>query len=93
MLSKLKRLKLNQKGQGLIEYLIIIALVAVAGISVMSVVGQNVRAQFAVVANSIQGKGAGKVKMDEVRDSHYQKRDMGDFFKGAATRAKNGPEQ
>jgi pilus assembly protein Flp/PilA len=76
---------LNENGQGLIEYLVIVALVAVAGIAVMKVVGQNVRAQFANVADAIQGN-TGKAKLDEVRESHYKKRDMGDFFRGAANR-------
>lgn len=73
----------NQKGQGLIEYLIIVALIAVAGIAVMKVVGQNVHAQFANVAKAIQGE-SGKVQTDKIQESHYKKKDMGDFFKGAA---------
>lgn len=76
----------NQRGQGLIEYLVIVALVAVAGIAVMSVVGQNVRAQFANVASAIQGKSSSNIKLDEVRKSQYQKRDMSDFFRGSAKR-------
>lgn len=78
----------NERGQGLIEYLVIVALVAVAGIAVMSVVGQNVRAQFANVASAIQGR-TGSVQLDEVRKSHHKKRDMSDFFGGAAIREKN----
>jgi pilus assembly protein Flp/PilA len=81
----------NQRGQGLIEYLIIVALVAVAGISVMKVVGQNVHAQFAHVADAIQGKNS-NVHLDEVRETQYQKRDMGDFFKGADSRKKDSDE-
>jgi pilus assembly protein Flp/PilA len=76
----------NQRGQGLIEYLIIVALVAVAGISVMKVVGQNVHAQFANVANAIQA-GHKTIKLDEIRESQYQKRDMGDFFHGSSNRS------
>ncbi len=73
----------NQKGQGLIEYLIIVALVAVAGIAVIKVVGQNVQAQFANVAKAIQGE-SGKVQTEKVSESHYKKKDMSDFFKGAS---------
>ena len=78
---------LNEKGQGLIEYLIIVALVAVAGIAVMKVVGQNVQAQFSNVAKAIQGE-SGKVSMDEITETHYKKKDMSDFFKGAANKEK-----
>ncbi len=81
---------LNQKGQGLIEYLIIVALVAVAGIAVMSVVGQNVQAQFANVAKAIQGDRSGKAEMNEIRKSHYKKKDMGTFFSGSVGRSNNG---
>ena len=76
----------NQRGQGLIEYLVIVALVAVAGIAVMGVVGQNIQAQFANVAKAIQGDSSGKAEMDEVRQSYYRKKDMGDFFRGSVKR-------
>lgn len=82
----------NQRGQGLIEYLVIVALVAVAGITVMKVIGQNVRAQFAKVASVIQGENPRDVKMDAVRKSQYESRDMSDFFRGSTTRARSGTE-
>lgn len=75
----------NQRGQGLIEYLLIVALVAIAGISIMKVVGQNVHAQFAKVAYAIQGKRSQSVDIDQIKDEHYKTRDMSDFFKGATT--------
>jgi pilus assembly protein Flp/PilA len=78
----------NQKGQGLIEYLIIVALVAVAAISILQIVGQNVTAQFAKVAYAIQGKSSSSVKADEVRETSYKRKDMSNFFKGAANRDK-----
>lgn len=83
----------NQRGQGLIEYLVIVALVAVAGIAIMKVVGQNVQAQFANVAKAIQGDSSGKAAMSEVRASHYQKKDMGSFFKGSVNRSNGGAQQ
>lgn len=78
----------SQKGQGLIEYLIIVCLVSVASIAVMRVIGQNINAKFSQVANSIQGKKstAGGVHMDEIRETHYKKRDLSNFFSGAASR-------
>jgi Flp pilus assembly pilin Flp len=81
---------LNERGQGLIEYLVIVALVAVAGITIMKVVGQNVRAQFARVASVIQGENPKDVKMNAVRASQYKSRDMSDFFRGTTTRAQRG---
>ncbi len=83
----------NERGQGLIEYLIIVALVAIAGIAVMKVVGQNIHAQFATVANAIQGKSATKAPMEEVRKSYYRKKDMSDFFRGSANRKNQNSDE
>lgn len=83
----------NQSGQGLIEYLVIVALVAVAGITVMKVLGQNIRAQFAKVASVIQGQNPSDVHMDAIRRSQYKSRDMSDFFRGSTTRATNGGQE
>lgn len=82
----------NERGQGLIEYLVIVALVAVAGITIMKVIGQNIRAQFARVAYVIQGESPKDVKINAVRASQYKSRDMSDFFRGTTTRAQDGTE-
>jgi Flp pilus assembly pilin Flp len=89
-LEKIKCIS-NQNGQGLIEYLIIVCLVCVASVSILRVLGQNVTAKFSQVSNTLQGKSAnhGGVRMDEVRETHYQKRDLSNFFQGAAQREKN----
>lgn len=81
----------NQAGQSLIEYLIIVCLVCVASISVLRVLSQNITAKFSQVSNTIQGKKAshGGVQMDEIKETHYKKRDLSDFFQGAASRDNN----
>lgn len=82
----------NQSGQGLIEYLVIVGLIAVAGIAVMSVVGQSVQGQFARVANAIQGKDD-KVELVEVTEGTYRKKDMSDFFRGASKREQGSKQK
>ena len=72
----------NSRGQGLVEYLIIVALMAVAAIGVMRVVSQNMRAQFATVANAIRGSG-GKVDGQAVTKTQFESHDMSDFMQGA----------
>jgi Flp pilus assembly pilin Flp len=79
----------SQQGQGLVEYLIIVALIGVATIAVMKVVGQNVKAQFARVALAIEGRNT-KVEYSEVRESQYRERDMSDFFRGSSKRDHGG---
>lgn len=74
----------NKKGQSLVEYLVIVALVAVGSISVVRVVSGNINARFANVANILGGKAAGtNVEVHEVTKSMTQKKDLSNFFEGA----------
>ena len=70
----------NKKGQGLIEYLIIVAIVAIGSIAVIKVVGANLDVQFANVAQALGGKESRKKEAHEVTDNVYKKRDLGNFF-------------
>jgi len=74
----------SQKGQGLIEYLILVALVAVASISVVKVLQNTINSQFANTINSLQGNGRHKIQAVEVTDSLFKKKDLSDFMKGAS---------
>ncbi len=47
---------LAQRGQGMTEYIIIVALIAVAAIGVYSMLGQTIRNQTAGIALEISGK-------------------------------------
>ena len=49
---------LRQVGQGMTEYIIIVALIAVAAIGVYSMFGQTIRGQVAGLAGEIAGTGA-----------------------------------
>jgi len=51
----LKALK-RQRGQGMTEYIIIVALIAVAAIGVYSYFGQTVRNQTAAIAKEVAGQ-------------------------------------
>ena len=48
----------SQRGQGMTEYIIIVALIAVAAIGVYSYFGKTVRNQTAGLANEVAGKSA-----------------------------------
>jgi pilus assembly protein Flp/PilA len=74
----------NKKGQGLIEYLIIVAIVAVGSMAVMRVVGSNLNRRFAAIAQALGGE-ATKIEALSVTESLYKKRDMSDFFNGASS--------
>jgi Flp pilus assembly pilin Flp len=57
--NKLSPQKKYLSGQGMSEYLIIIGLVAVAGIGVMSFFGQSIQHQVAGMSTEISGGDAG----------------------------------
>jgi Flp pilus assembly pilin Flp len=73
----------GKRGQALIEYLIIVAIMAVASIAVVRVLGQNLTARFANIAFAIQGKKE-SARYETLPKSAYKKRDLSDFFEGAA---------
>jgi Flp pilus assembly pilin Flp len=49
---------LKQRGQGMMEYIIIVAMIAVAAIGVYSMFGKTIRNQTAGMANEVAGKKA-----------------------------------
>ncbi len=46
----------NERGQGMTEYLIIVALIAITGIAVFSYFGQTLRHQMAGISQELSGK-------------------------------------
>ena len=52
----------TQRGQGMTEYIIIVALIAVGAIAVYQYFGQTVRNQTAAIATEIAGKDGGTAK-------------------------------
>lgn len=79
----------NNKGQGLIEYLIIVAIVAVGSIAIIKTVGGNVNTQFANVANALGNNQSRKIDSHAVTESMYKKRDLSDFFEGSVNSSKS----
>ena len=73
----------NQKGQSLVEYLIIVALVAVGTLSVMRVVGQSVQVKFAKIAESLGAEVQGSISNAKVTETNYKKKDLRDFMQGS----------
>ena len=73
----------DQKGQSLVEYLIIVALVAVGTLSVMRVVGQSVQVKFSKIAEALGAEVKGDIGHAEVTDTNWKKRDLRDFMQGS----------
>ena len=77
----------KRKGQGLIEYLILVALMGVATIGVIRVLNQTIKSRFASAVYALQGKSK-KVKVDSVKEQDYKKTDLNNFMNGAASKTK-----
>jgi Flp pilus assembly pilin Flp len=73
---------LNRKGQGLTEYIILVALIAVASLGVVELLGTTVRYKTAQATAKLQGKAASTIgDPEEVKDNLYKKRNLSDFWK------------
>jgi Flp pilus assembly pilin Flp len=58
----------RQKGQGMTEYIIVVALIAIAAIGVYTAFGKTVRGQMAVTAQARAGKRSSAAR-SEVNDA------------------------
>ncbi len=75
----------NKKGQSLIEYLVIVAIVAVGTMSIIRVVGKNVSVQFANVAKALGSGDDSQLKAEKIDAKMYRKKDLGNFLDGATS--------
>lgn len=74
----------NQKGQSLIEYMVIVALMAVGTMGAMRVLSQNANGKLTQIIHSLQGgQNSATVRFDKVEASDLRKKDMSDFFQGS----------
>ena len=67
--------KMNKKGQGMTEYIIIVALVAIAAIAVIGLFGKDIKESFGGSGDALSGKNT------PVTTSTYDTdaKDFGDF--------------
>ncbi len=80
----------NQKGQGLTEYLILVAILAVASIGIVRVFGQTITSQFTNITYAIQGNSKQiKPTNIKVESKLHSNKDLSNFFESAASKNKN----
>ena len=75
----------KQSGQGLVEYLILVALIGIAAVSILRTMSASLNTKFAQVTNVIQGRSASVAEAPAVTETQYRKRDLSDFFQGSTT--------
>ena len=72
--------RLRQRGQAMTEYIIIVALIAIAAIAVVTIFGDNIRALFASSAESLRGEHKSVEDMGATETTDGQvKRDLKNF--------------
>jgi len=82
----MKRLR-NQKGQSLIEYVILVALVGVATMGMVRILQKSVKVNLANVVHALQSDSKRKESHERISDDDLRKADFGDFMNGAASHA------
>ncbi len=73
----------DARGQGMTEYIIIVALIAIAAIGVVTIFGDNIRQLFAGSTDALAGKES-KVQTREAGQAGG-KRGLKDFTKGTGS--------
>lgn len=73
----------NSSGQGMIEYMILVALIAVGTIGVVRVVGYNIGVQYENINRALGAKTTGQLSIQNVDQSQLNKKDLSDFLNGS----------
>ena len=71
--------QLKQLGQGMTEYIIIVALIAIAGIGAFTFFGDGLKETIGSVTEELTGKDTVKIESDKTDDRIDVTRDMKDF--------------
>ena len=79
-----RRNRKTQGGQGLIEYLILVALMSVATIGILRTLNQTIKTRFANAIYALQGRNQ-KARTHNLRKEEYQRSDLSNFMSGAAS--------
>jgi pilus assembly protein Flp/PilA len=81
--NKLTRKLKCKKGQGLVEYLILVALIAVSTIGVIKVVGNNVATQYENINRALGAKNSQKLTVSNASDSSLKQKDLSNFLESS----------
>lgn len=74
----------NNRGQSLVEYMVIVALMAVSTMGIMRVLSQTTSVKLARITQSLQGKTARvSLEVERINKTDVRKKDMSNFFRGS----------
>ncbi len=75
----------NQRGQGLIEYVILVALVGVATMGMVRLLQKSVNVNLANIVHGLQSDGRRRETHERITEDDLRKKDFSDFLNGAAS--------
>lgn len=73
----------RQSGQGLVEYLILVSLIAIGSVAILRTLSQNIKYNYARVAEGLGAEVEGNKAAAKVGSSQYDRKDLKNFFNGA----------
>lgn len=80
----LRKIRASRRGQGMTEYIIIVALIAIAAIAVIMLFGDNIRALFSTADNALAGMEEAETNTHKAEQGHYDHRNLKTFASGPA---------
>ncbi len=75
----MKASRRKKSGQGMTEYIMVVALVAIAAIGVVGLFGDDVRMLFAGSSNALAGREEIEVKTQTAHQDHYRHKNLHQF--------------
>lgn len=72
----------QKKGQSLVEYLVLVALIAVGTVGVVRVVGSNIAIQYENINRGIGSKNATQLQLQNTDSALLNRKDLSDFLQG-----------
>ena len=67
----------------MIEYMILVALIAIGTIGVVKVVGQNIGIQYEKINRALGAEKAGHLDLKNATDKELSKKDLSNFMDGS----------
>jgi len=68
-MKSMRKMMKDQQGQGMTEYIIIVALIAIAAIGVVTLFGDNIRKMFGASVDALAGKADASTTATKATDS------------------------
>lgn len=73
----------KRSGQGMVEYMILVALIAAGTMGIVRVVGYNIGIQYENINRALGAKNSNQLQTQNAEQSLLNKKDLSDFLQGS----------